>query len=252
MSITIITATRNAERTIGTLLVSIEGQDCAPRQFVLVDGDSKDRTLDIVRAHEPRLRARGIAVDTVVEKDRGIYDALNKGLRLATGDWINVIGGDDHYLPGAFGKVLAVARQASPDIIHGDIEVEMPGARSYRARPPGSAASVARGMFVFHPAMFAARALYAKVGSFNDYRLSGDYDWVFRAVRANATFHYLDQALVHHHPGGVSSQRRALGLAENDAIRKIMGVSAFERRLHYLREKYASPGKRWLDETFVK
>lgn len=252
MSITVITATRNAERTIGALLASIEAQECAPKQFVLVDGCSEDGTLDVVRAHETRLRARGIVVDTVVEKDNGIYDALNKGLSIATGDWINVIGGDDRYLPGAFGKVLDAAREVSPDIIHGDIEVEMPGARSYRARPPGSPASVSRGMFLFHPAMFAARSLYARVGGFKDYGLSGDYDWVFRAVRARATFHYLDQTLVHHHPGGASSQRRALGLAENDAIRKSMGVSAFGRRLHYLREKYASPAKRWLVEKFVE
>lgn len=252
MSITVITATRNAERTIGALLASIAAQECPPEQFVLVDGCSEDGTLDVVRAYEPRLRARGIVVNTVVEKDNGIYDALNKGLRIATGEWINVIGGDDYYLPDAFGKVLASARHAPADIIHGDIEVEMYGARSYRARPPGNPASVARGMFLFHPAMFAARALYARVGRFNDYRLSGDYDWVFRAVRAQATFHYLDQALVHHHPGGASSRRRALGLAENDTIRKSMGVSMLERRLHYLREKYASPAKRWLVETFIE
>lgn len=252
MSITIITATWNAEKTIVQLLDSIESQECPPAQFVLVDSCSTDQTVVLVRSYEKRLRARGIAVDLIVEKDSGIYDALNKGLRIATGKWINIIGGDDYYLPGAMCKVMMATRHSSFDILHANIEVASSGGKSYRAKPRLDIESVSRGMFLYHPAMFASRETYHKIGDFGNYRLSADYDWVYRAVRAQSRFYYLDATLARHFAGGLSTQRRHIGLAENDAIRKHMSVSTLLRVVYYLREKYLSPGKRWFVEALHK
>ncbi len=252
MSITIITATWNAEETIVQLLDSIEMQECPPVQFVLVDSCSTDKTVELVRSYEDLFRNRGIVLDLIVEKDNGIYDALNKGLSIATGQWINIIGGDDFYLPGALCRVMAATKDASFDILHANIEVASSDGKCYQAKPRLDVESVARGMFLFHPAMFASRESYQKVGSFGKFRLSGDYDWVFRAVRLQSRFHYLDAALVRHFAGGLSTQKRAMGLAENDAIRKQMNVARPLRLAHYLREKYLSPAKRWLVEVLCK
>jgi glycosyltransferase involved in cell wall biosynthesis len=227
-------------------------QDCPPAQFVLVDNCSTDRTVELVRSYEDHFRERGIAINIIVEKDKGIYDALNKGLHVATGKWINIVGGDDCYLPGAMCKVMTATKDASFDILHANIEVADSEGKSYQAKPRLDVESVSRGMFLFHPAMFASRESYQKVGDYGNFRLSGDYDWVYRAVRLKSRFHYLDTSLVRHFAAGLSTQKRAMGLAENDTIRRQMNVAMPLRMAHYLREKYLSPGKRWLVEALNK
>lgn len=250
MTITIITATWNAEKTITKLLNSIESQECFPQQFVVVDNCSTDRTVELVRSFENRFRMRGISLDLIIEKDNGIYDALNKGLKIATGDWINIIGADDFYLPEAFCKVMNSKEILSYDVLYANIQVIDSLGNIYFAKPRLDIDSVSRGMFLFHPAMFARRDTYQKVGIFANYRLSADYDWIYRAVKARSKFLYIDTYPVRHFSGGISSRHRHLGLAENNKIRMRMGVPAHFRILYYLREKYLSPKKRWFIELF--
>lgn len=247
MEISIITATWNAEKTIVNLLESIKLQDLSPCQLIIVDNCSTDNTVDIVRSYEDRYKSLGIELDLIIEKDTGIYEAINKGLRIAKGRWINIIGADDCFCAEVFAKITMTAKQSYFDILHANIEVVGREGHSYIARPRLDVETISRGMMLFHPTLFISRETYNKIGYYSsEFKLSGDYEWLYRAVSAKAVFHYLNETTVRHCATGVSTQRRNLGLKENDLIRKRMNVKIPFRLLYYFREKYFSPHKRKL------
>jgi glycosyltransferase involved in cell wall biosynthesis len=95
MKITIITVSFNSEATIKQTIDSVLAQDYPNVEYIVVDGASKDGTVDILKSYGDRIKY-------ISEKDKGIYDALNKGLKLATGDVVGTIGSDDFYLIPAY------------------------------------------------------------------------------------------------------------------------------------------------------
>ncbi len=105
--VTVITATWNAAATLPECLASVEAQDYPNVEHLVMDGASRDNTVDILRKHA------GKRMRWVSEPDRGIYDAWNKGLRLAQGEWIAFLGADDVYLPGAISAYMQLAAKHS-------------------------------------------------------------------------------------------------------------------------------------------
>lgn len=101
MTFTVITATYNSRKTIVRTLDSLLNQTLLDFEYIIIDGNSNDGTLDIVKAYEKKFQEKEIAFKWVSESDSGIYDAWNKGLKLANGQWISFLGSDDYYLDNA-------------------------------------------------------------------------------------------------------------------------------------------------------
>lgn len=193
--ITIIVPTFQSERVIARCLESIVSQRDVEVQVVVVDGASSDDTLKCVQG----FAAPNIVV--VSEQDKGIYDAINKGISLATGVMIGVLGSDDVYLP----NTLSLVKKHIEDgvgIIAGLTEID----GQLRADEPYCSAALISGIPFGHNAMFASCETYKRVGLYDpSYRICGDAQWVHRAIKAGVPCLKIDEVFVRFGTAGVSS-----------------------------------------------
>lgn len=221
--VTIVTAAYQAAGTIGLTLDSVAAQSCRDLEHLVVDGGSSDGTCGRVRAapHRPRL---------VSGPDHGIYDAYNRGLALARGEWVTFLNADDAYAHPGVLETVARAARALPDVdvLHGDVDlVDRQGrvARRLRFQPrhdpddpraPENYAGFVVRQEVFTPATFFRRELLLRLGGFDaTYAIAGDYDLLLRAWRAGARFRPISDVLVRMRDDGVSERRHALRAVES-------------------------------------
>lgn len=206
MKISIITVAYNAARSIANTLESVAAQTHPETEHIVVDGASTDGTLEIIERHGKHI-ARLIS-----EPDQGIYDAMNKGLGLATGEIIGFLNADDVYADnGVLERVSAIMAKDDLDALFGDAEFVSPARpneplrryRSERFRPE----RIAWGWMPAHPALFLHRRVFDRFGSFRiDYRIAGDFELVARIFHGGVLkYRYLPEVLVRMRTGGVST-----------------------------------------------
>lgn len=203
----VITVAYNSAPTILATLQSVAGQTLPGVQHIVVDGASPDGTAALVRAHDQS------AALLVSEPDTGIYDAMNKGLRLARGEIVGFLNADDRYAhDDVLAQVATAMQRESLDALFGDVaffHADAPArlVRRYdssRFRPD----RIGWGWMPAHPAAFFRRSVYTRVGEFKtDYRIAGDYEWIARAFsRGPLAYRHMAQVLVHMQTGGISTQ----------------------------------------------
>jgi glycosyltransferase involved in cell wall biosynthesis len=207
MVVTVITVCRNNERTIAKTIQSVNAQSHKEIQHIFIDGASTDSTVDIIESHTT---SRKIIVS---EPDKGIYDAMNKGIALATGDTIGILNADDHYKHNdVLAKVVKTFVKENVDCVFGDVEffhADKPDliVRRYNSGH-FSRRMLAYGFMPAHPATFFRRSVYQRLGSFKtDYKISADFEFITRAFRNDdTTYAYLKEPLVRMQTGGVSTR----------------------------------------------
>lgn len=203
--ITIITSTCNAARHLPDAIKSIRGQTYGNIEWIVVDGASKDGTLDILRQNED-------VIDYwVSEPDKGIYDAWNKGIRQATGDWILFLGADDNlWMQDVLQKMAAVLDSAYPTyrVVYGKVAlVNQAGEGIYF---PGESWEKVRNRFrsvmcLPHTALFHHRDLFRVHGEFDtSFRISGDYEFLLRELKHREAM-FVDLVIAGMSLGGISS-----------------------------------------------
>lgn len=206
MKLSIVTAVFNGKGTIADALGSLFAQTHPAIESIVIDGGSTDGTLDILRAQQDRLSV------LVSEPDRGIYDALNKGIRLATGDVVGFLHSDD--LLAAPDTLLRVAEAfADPgvDAVYGDL-LYVRKASSERVVRYWRAGTFSRGKLAWgwmppHPALYLRRQVYEHFGLFDtSYRITADYDFILRALGSGIRVEYLPEVLVKMRVGGTSNR----------------------------------------------
>jgi len=208
--ISVITAVYNSRDTIAAALESVLAQTYPQVETVVVDGGSTDGTAEILARYRPRTSR------IVSEPDDGIYDALNKGIRLSSGDVVGFLHADDLF---ASNDVLTAVAGAFDDptveAVYGDLvyvrrRVVGNVVRKWRASPY-RAESIRRGWMPPHPTFYVRRSVYERVGGFDTrYRIAADYDSILRILfvaRAKAT--YIPKVLVRMRMGGVSNRSLA-------------------------------------------
>jgi glycosyltransferase len=208
MKITVITVSFNSAATIADTLRSVASQTHPEVEHIVVDGQSVDNTLAIVR-----LQASPKTV-VVSEPDKGIYDAMNKGLRLATGDWVGFLNADDVFAHPNVLASIADAARANPaaDAIYGDLVYVHQDdiARVFRHWRSGSfsIAQLRLGWMPPHPTFYVRADRLAKVGAFDaSLKISADYDFMLRCLnRSDARAAYIPDVLVRMRAGGVSNR----------------------------------------------
>jgi len=206
MKVTVITVAFNASHTIADTLDSVAAQLHPDIEHVVVDGASTDGTLEVIKRHGQRVSR------LVSEPDSGIYDAMNKGLRLGTGDIIGFLNADDVYAdPGVLSRVAAAMEHDRLDALFGDAEFVSPERpdkplrryRSDRFRPD----RIAWGWMPAHPTLFLRRAVFERFGLFrSDYRIAGDFELVARVFHGDTLkYRHLPEVMVRMRTGGVST-----------------------------------------------
>ncbi|MEG3092922.1 glycosyltransferase family 2 protein [Sphingomonas sp. PB1R3] len=205
MKISVVTVSYNAAATIADTIKSVQAQDHPAIEHIVVDGASTDGTVDILtRMADSRMR-------WISERDRGLYDAMNKGIALATGDIIGILNADDYFADrGALSAVIdAFACNPGRDAVLGDIAfVDEQGRQTRRYRSDRFKPSRTRwGWMPAHPGMYLTRQAYDKVGMYRtDLKIAADFDFVVRAFNTyGLSYAYLPRVLVDMRLGGAST-----------------------------------------------
>ncbi|MDE6603809.1 MAG: glycosyltransferase [Lachnospiraceae bacterium] len=203
IKVSVITPCLNSEKTIRGTIESVLGQTYDNIEYILVDGGSADRTVEIME--EYRLISSG-RLQYISEKDKGIYDAMNKGIIRASGDLIGIINSDDWYEPDAVGKAVHCFMETGADVVYGEMwVVGENGMREYHT---------SHSTFPPHPSTFIKREAYRKYGMFDlDYQIASDRDLLLRFITAGAHFQHIDAILSNFRKTGISSVNR-MGCAE--------------------------------------
>lgn len=209
MKISIVTIVRNAEHYVDRTIRSVLAQTHPDIEYLVIDGASTDGTLEKIRAYEGRITR------IVSEPDKGISDAWNKGLRMATGEVIGLLNAGDEHAPDAVAKVAA-AIAAGADIVFGDTQlVDDDGQVLMFNQGKFHPWFYSAGFGMYHPSVFVRRSVYEKVGEFNPtYRYAMDSDWLSRAYVAGARFQHCE-SLTRMVDGGISVQRRFAAYGEH-------------------------------------
>lgn len=212
--LSVITIVYNNVKDIERTMLSVLNQTYPNIEYILIDGDSKDGTKDIIYKYKSRL------AQFISEPDKGIYDAMNKGLALATGDYVLFMNsGDEIYAPVTVAEVFDSA--ASADIYYGETEMfnerwESLGQRRHHSPENFDWQSFKYGMSISHQAIYVKRSL---AEPFNlEYKYSSDIDWIIRAAKTASsivnTHSYVAKYLV----GGVSKKKHLASLKERFRI----------------------------------
>ncbi|HOG10874.1 MAG TPA: glycosyltransferase family 2 protein [Smithella sp.] len=202
LKISIITAVLNRRDTLSSCIESVMGQDYPDVEHILIDGGSTDGTLEVIRSYQDKI-SRWIS-----EPDSGLYDAMNKGIRLATGDVIGILNSDDYYTDRSALSTVAECLKKKVDSCYGDIDYvdDCSDGNPVRAWHAGE---YHRNRFKWgwmppHPTFFARRALYEKYGLFNlDFKLAADYELMLRFLyKHHVSATYIPKCLVTMRTGG--------------------------------------------------
>lgn len=205
MKISIITACYNSSSTIGDTLQSVSMQTYKDIEHIIVDGASSDNTLEIV-SYFPHVSK------VVSEKDQGIYDAMNKGVALATGDVIGILNSDDVYVDRyVISKVMKEFEKDNTDAVYADLQYVKFNDLDKVTRTWHSGSFSKRkfyyGWMPPHPTFFVKREVYEKIGNFNcTLRSAADYEFMLRALlKNNFKARYIPEVLVKMRTGGMSN-----------------------------------------------
>ena len=230
MKISVITATYNSAATVKDTLTSIRQQDYPDIEHIIVDGRSTDNTLAIVAGipHVGKI---------ISEKDNGIYDAMNKGIRLATGDVIGILNSDDIYIdPSVLSTVALAFSDPAVMTVYADLQYVHPDdlARVKRTWITGAfkKKSFYYGWMPPHPTFFVRKEVYDQAGLFNtDLHSAADYELMLRILlKHSLPAHYIPRVIVKMRAGGVSnaSLRNRLRANKEDRLAwKLNGLKPY-------------------------
>ena len=205
--ISIITPTYNSEDTLRDTIESVLSQEGVALEYIIVDGGSTDGTLDIIRSYGGRI-AR-----VVSEPDQGLYDAMNKGIRLAMGTIVGILNSDDVYTSrDVLASVEAILEQEHCDSVYADLDYVKRYRTNYIVRRWRSgimsSAAIRWGWMPPHPTFFVRRHIYQQYGMYcPELRFSGDYELMLRFLyKYKISTCYLRRTIVNMRTGGLSNK----------------------------------------------
>jgi len=228
MLISLITTTFNSSKTISDTIKSVESQSYLSIEHIIIDGLSSDNTLDIVNDF-PQVSK------IISEKDRGIYDAMNKGIAAASGEIIGILNSDDVYYDNqVISKVMTAFEDDSVDAVYGDLLYVKQHDLSRITRTWRSG-NFKKNKFLFgwmppHPTFFVRKKVYEEIGDFNlSLHSAADYEFMLRALfRYSYQPYYMPEVLVKMRTGGRSNATIKHRLRANAEDRKAWDINGLK------------------------
>ena len=199
--VSIITTTYNDSANLRKTIKQIEAQDYENIEYIIVDGASKDDTLEVIGEAKKRFGDRLVWIS---EKDKGIYDAINKGLKLATGDYIGLCF-DQFASKDVISKMVSIMEKEGTDGVHGDLDY-VDGEKIVRKWRNGQG-DIRKGWMPGHPTLYLKREVYETYGPYKtDYRISADYEYMIRILKdGQVKLSYIPEVLIKMSHGGTST-----------------------------------------------
>ncbi|WBV61531.1 glycosyltransferase family 2 protein [Chryseobacterium camelliae] len=240
MKISIITVCWNSEKYLKTAIESVLNQTCKNIEYIIIDGGSTDKTLDIIKYYEPLFEGR---MRWISEKDKGIYDAMNKGIGMATGDIVGLLNSDDFYIDStSLGKIVETFTHENVDCVYADLYYvkENDTDKIVRKWVTGNKRPFNKGWHPAHPAFFVKKEIYNRLGDFNlKYRIAADFEIMLRFLeKYSISSHYLKEFILKMRLGGESNK-------SFDNIKKGKNeiLNAFKE--NQIKTPFYYPYKRW-------
>ena len=222
--ISIVTVVYNGEKHLEQTIQSVINQNYDNVEYIIIDGGSTDGTIEIVKKYEDQIDY------WVSEKDQGIYDAMNKGLRLVSGNLVGYINADDYYMSDILSDIAEVYQQEHKDVIYGDVcyidenRQENIPAHNLGIKyglSPYSLKWIWVKMLFAHPASFISLRTYKKYGDYDRrFKIAADYDLFLRLVQKRVTFYYYKKIFSGFREGGISTTDMKRLQQENFEARK--------------------------------
>lgn len=215
VKVSIITPCLNSEKTIRQTIDCVLNQTYSNIEYIIIDGGSTDNTMEIIEEYLPLFNGR---LKYVSEKDGGIYEAMNKGIRQAEGEIIGIINSDDWYERNAIENVVKCFANCYADVVYGKI-LKVTESGEKETYPIQDLCTIWYQMAIAHPAVFIKKSVYNQYGLFNEkYKISADYELLLRFYSQGLRFEFLDVVLTNFRVGGASQVDTIIGWQEGYAI----------------------------------
>lgn len=223
--ISIITIVRNADRELENTIQSVLSLNYPNIEFIIIDGGSEDGTVNVIKAHTEQIAY------WISEPDKGIYDAMNKGLAKATGEWVSFMNaGDVFNSPQILSQVFS-GDYPDADVIYGD------GIADYKTfkllQKAITLDDLWKGMPFCHQAMFTRTAVLKTQGFSTEYAIASDFELVYRLYDQKRNFHYVPHPICIFEVQGVSNHRYLKSWKERHNIFKKYGKASLQKQLFY-------------------
>lgn len=209
MKISVITATFNSGKTVRDTMESVLRQTHKDIEYLIIDGASTDDTMDIVRSYEPQFEGR---MHYISERDKGIYDAMNKGIAMATGDVVGILNSDDFYTsPDILEQVAKTLTNTEVDAVYGDVhyvnDENLKHCTRYYSSRLFHRSWMRFGFMPAHPSFYCRRSIYEQYGTFNlSYKVAADFENLLRLIYVHRIrTRYIAKDFVTMRTGGASS-----------------------------------------------
>lgn len=206
--ISVITVCFNSEKTIARTFDSVLEQIVSPQEYIIIDGESTDKTCKIIERYIPLFLNKGISVKFISEKDGGIYDAMNKGIKKATGNWLHFLNSDDYYVNKfVLYSIVPVLQERNEHIIYGRV-IRVKGLSQstfFEINDTKLKINLFFGCPIAQPATFFKRDIFAHYSFDVSYRISADYKLFVELIKAKASFKYIPYFITCFEESGISS-----------------------------------------------
>lgn len=203
--VSVITVSYNSEKTIRRTIESVLAQTYKNIEYIIIDGKSTDNTVDIVKEYEDKFAGR---MHWVSEPDKGIYDAMNKGIKMSSGELVGILNSDDYYEPDAVENMVNEMGKEKYQILYGFMRTLRNGEEysiSIRTHKD------LRNAMISHPTCFVTKQLYTDLGIYDTrYKSVADYDFMLRMFEnKDVVFHPVYKLITNFEQGGMSSTTAA-------------------------------------------
>lgn len=210
---TVVTVVFNGQNTLGKTMESVLNQTYLPYEYLIFDGCSTDRSVEIARKYADAFEARGVRFHVVSEKDTGIYNAMNKGIKAATGDFISFLNAGDWYEADALQNISEFYAEKSFELVYGGVHYIHPNGVVKNKMSKVDHFPISSRNWN-HPSMFLKREVYQKYGFDEQFRAYGDFDLYLKLRRDKVSTRVIDKVITNFVADGVST---------NTTLKKVFG-----------------------------
>lgn len=223
--ISVITICYNAKASIAKTIESVLEQDYRPLQYVIIDGQSKDGTLELVKEYTNKFDEIGVDFLVISENDSGIYNAMNKGIKYATGEWIIYMNSDDSfYSQSSLSKMSKELSNLKNDVVYGDECVFNNNGLKFVNKRYGDISQITKTLPFCHQSSLVRRKWLAEHPFDENLKIVADYEFFLYCYTKGAVFKHCDNIVASYYRDGTSYKQYKLAIDESFYVKGKYGI----------------------------